>query len=141
VERLVYARTGQRADAAHATMVSTFRAEHYLARTFVRGPLLLAGDAAHVLSPIGGQGMNLGWLDALRLGELLPRALAEPAQLETYATERRRAARRAIRRAEAFMAVAARGRAGALTRLGVRALLSPPLRASAARLFTMHGLD
>lgn len=146
VERLVRQRTGQLASSGSATMVSAFCAEHFLAETFVRGRVILAGDAAHVLSPIGGQGMNLGWLDAMLLSELLPRALDNPALearlLATYADERRTAARRAIRRAEAFMTVAAerahlRGVAG----LTVRALLSDPLKARAARLFTMHGLS
>ncbi|MET0283240.1 MAG: NAD(P)/FAD-dependent oxidoreductase [Polyangiales bacterium] len=146
VERLVRQRTGQCASPGSATMVSAFRAEHFLADTFVRDNTVLAGDAAHVLSPIGGQGMNLGWLDAMMLSELLPRMLANPAQktrlLGTYAQERRTAARRAIRRAEAFMAVAAeRQHMHGVTELTVRALLSDPLKARAARLFTMHGLS
>lgn len=146
VERLVRQRTGQRASAASATMVSAFCAERFLAGEFVRGRLVLAGDAAHVLSPIGGQGMNLGWLDALLLSELLPRMLGdtrcEARLLAEYASERRTAARRAIRRAEAFMTVAAeRPQLHGVAELTVRALLSDPLKARAARLFTMHGLS
>ncbi|HEX5656471.1 MAG TPA: NAD(P)/FAD-dependent oxidoreductase, partial [Polyangiales bacterium] len=134
IERLVRQRTGQCASPGSATMVSSFRAEHFLADTFVQERMVLAGDAAHVLSPIGGQGMNLGWLDAMMLGELLPRMLANPA-LETrllgsYDNERRTAARRAIRRAEAFMTVAAeRQHTHGLAELTVRALLSDPLKA------------
>ncbi len=146
VERLVRERTGQCASPASATMVSAFCAEHFLADTFVRDRVILAGDAAHVVSPIGGQGMNLGWLDAMMLSELLPRVLANPALeprlLATYATERRTAARRAIRRAEAFMAVAlVRQHTHGVAELTVRALLSNPLKARAARLFTMRGLS
>ncbi|HEY6878710.1 MAG TPA: FAD-dependent monooxygenase, partial [Polyangiales bacterium] len=143
-ERVVRQRTGQRANPDSATMVSAFCAEHFLADTFVRGRAILAGDAAHVLSPIGGQGMNLGWLDAMLLAELLPRALASSGMhaLNTYHNERRTAARRAIRRAEAFMTVAAeRPYAHGIAELTVRALLSDPLKARAARLFTMHGLS
>jgi len=44
------------------------RLQHRLATHFRRGPLFIAGDAAHVHSPAGGQGMNTGIQDALNLG-------------------------------------------------------------------------
>ncbi|GGO06754.1 FAD-dependent oxidoreductase [Micromonospora parathelypteridis] len=47
---------------------SRFRVHHRLADTFRAGPVLLAGDAGHVHSPAGGQGMNLGICDAVALG-------------------------------------------------------------------------
>jgi 2-polyprenyl-6-methoxyphenol hydroxylase-like FAD-dependent oxidoreductase len=50
---------------------SRFRIHHRVAGTFRAGPVLLAGDAAHVHSPAGGQGMNLGLCDAVTLGEAL----------------------------------------------------------------------
>jgi 2-polyprenyl-6-methoxyphenol hydroxylase-like FAD-dependent oxidoreductase len=145
LSRLVRERTGQVADPARASMISSFRAERFLARHFVRGRIALAGDAAHVMSPIGGQGMNMGWLDALCLSEALTRAFATRTRSECllsgYARERRDAARRATRRAETFMAVAAQGRrTRPIAELTIRALLSDPLRARAARFFTMEGL-
>ncbi|HET9632350.1 MAG TPA: FAD-dependent monooxygenase [Terrabacter sp.] len=42
--------------------------QHRLATSFRRGPVFLAGDAAHAGSPAGGQGMNTGILDATNLG-------------------------------------------------------------------------
>ncbi|MFY1705216.1 FAD-dependent oxidoreductase [Micromonospora sp. WMMA1923] len=54
---------------------SRFRAHHRLADTFRAGPVLLAGDAAHVHSPAGGQGMNLGLRDAVALGSTLASVL------------------------------------------------------------------
>ncbi|MFC4149207.1 FAD-dependent oxidoreductase [Micromonospora mangrovi] len=50
---------------------SRFRIHHRVAGTFRAGPVLLAGDAAHVHSPAGGQGMNLGICDAVALGDTL----------------------------------------------------------------------
>jgi len=80
---------------------STFRPERLLARTFVRGRVLLAGDAAHVMSPIGGQGMNTGMGDADRLVTLLAglqHGELSPGVLSAYTRERRRAFRIACRR-------------------------------------------
>ncbi|WP_309244206.1 FAD-dependent monooxygenase [Micromonospora parastrephiae] len=47
---------------------SRFRVRHRIADTFRAGSVLLAGDAGHVHSPAGGQGMNLGICDAVALG-------------------------------------------------------------------------
>ncbi|WBB65723.1 FAD-dependent oxidoreductase [Micromonospora sp. WMMD812] len=55
---------------------SRFRVHHRIADTFRRGPVLLAGDAGHVHSPAGGQGMNLGICDAVAAGTALADVLA-----------------------------------------------------------------
>ncbi|MBI3224738.1 MAG: FAD-dependent monooxygenase [Mycolicibacterium cosmeticum] len=89
-----------RGPVAHPVVVddvvwgSRFRVHHRIADAFRDRRVLLAGDAAHVHSPAGGQGMNLGIEDAVLLGELLSRVLAgEPDHLlEAYAAERRRTA-------------------------------------------------
>jgi 2-polyprenyl-6-methoxyphenol hydroxylase-like FAD-dependent oxidoreductase len=65
----------------HARQVSEYR----------RGRVLLAGDAAHVHSPFGGQGLNLGIGDALNLGWKLAATIdgtAPEGLLDTYTTER-----------------------------------------------------
>ena len=46
---------------------SSFRIQRRLADTYRRGRVLLAGDAAHIHSPLGGQGMNTGIGDAENL--------------------------------------------------------------------------
>lgn len=61
------------------------------ASTYRLGRILLAGDAAHVHSPIGGQGLNLGLQDAMNLGwklGLVVRGLASDVLLDTYTAER-----------------------------------------------------
>ncbi|MBE1583756.1 FAD-dependent oxidoreductase [Nonomuraea angiospora] len=77
---------------------SRFRVHHRVAETFRKGRVLLAGDAAHVHSPAGGQGMNLGIEDAVSLGETLARVLDgdSPALLDSYAGIRRPVAEKVV---------------------------------------------
>ncbi|MFJ8312058.1 MULTISPECIES: FAD-dependent monooxygenase [unclassified Streptomyces] len=73
-------------------MASTWRVLHRLADTFGEGPVFLVGDAAHVHSPVGAQGMNTGLQDAFNLAWKLGAVIngtAAPALLNTYNAERR----------------------------------------------------
>jgi 2-polyprenyl-6-methoxyphenol hydroxylase-like FAD-dependent oxidoreductase len=70
---------------------SVFRIQRRQADRYRRGPVFLAGDAAHVHSPVGGQGMNTGIQDAFNLGwklALAARDQAAPGLLDTYQAER-----------------------------------------------------
>jgi len=78
---------------------STYHVHHRVARTFRRGRAFLAGDAAHIHSPVGGQGMNTGIGDAVNLGWKLAAVIREgvaPRLLDTYEPERIAFARRLI---------------------------------------------
>jgi 2-polyprenyl-6-methoxyphenol hydroxylase-like FAD-dependent oxidoreductase len=77
---------------------SRFRIHHRVADTYRAGRILLAGDAAHVHSPAGGQGMNLGIQDAVALAQALTDALggADDAVLDDYAATRRPIAQQVI---------------------------------------------
>ena len=141
---LVKARLGHALPLETNTMLSAFGVQHFLARRFTEGRVALAGDAAHVLSPIGGQGMNLGWLDAWTLGEVFALTFGEGKRYEPlfalYNQRRLKAARAAVRRAEFNMMM---GRKTALSRLRNGAawvMLRGPLEPLLARLFTMQGL-
>lgn len=71
---------------------STYRVHHRVADHFRQGRAFLVGDAGHIHSPAGGQGMNTGLGDAVNLGWKLAAALrhaAPEALLATYEAERR----------------------------------------------------
>lgn len=62
-----------------------------IATAYAKGDVFVAGDAAHVHSPSGGQGMNAGMQDAFNLGwklALVEQGLAKRKLLDTYGTER-----------------------------------------------------
>jgi 2-polyprenyl-6-methoxyphenol hydroxylase-like FAD-dependent oxidoreductase len=76
---------------------SRFRVHHRVADSYRAARVLLAGDAAHVHSPAGGQGMNAGILDAMRLADALIQALAgDDAALDAYGAERRPIAQQVV---------------------------------------------
>jgi len=92
VQALLDAR-GPKAERAVVRKVlwgSRFRVHHRLADAYRAGRVLLAGDAAHVHSPAGGQGMNAGILDAVALADALAQALAgTESALDAYGELRR----------------------------------------------------
>nr|WP_263433753.1 NAD(P)/FAD-dependent oxidoreductase [Arthrobacter sp. StoSoilB13] len=105
---LVEARTGVGVDPGSNTMLSAFEVQSRLVKRMVHGRTVLLGDAAHEISPIGGQGMNLGWLDAAALAPLVDASLRGHnvgRQLQLFEKERRRAASRASQQAGLNMAL------------------------------------
>ncbi|WP_053739288.1 FAD-dependent monooxygenase [Nocardia sp. NRRL S-836] len=90
-----------RITAVHTATVWTDNTRQ--ASTYRRGNVLLAGDAAHVHSPFGGQGLNLGLQDALNLGWKL--ATGDSALIDTYTTERHPVAERVLRNTMAQVAL------------------------------------
>jgi 2-polyprenyl-6-methoxyphenol hydroxylase-like FAD-dependent oxidoreductase len=70
---------------------STYHVHHRVAEHFQRGRVFIAGDAGHIHSPAGGQGMNTGIGDAVNLAWKLAAVVsskAAPSILETYEPER-----------------------------------------------------
>jgi hypothetical protein len=73
------------------TLFATFRCYLRSTKTMRSGRVLIAGDAAHVHSPAGGQGLNTGLHDAFNLGwklALVAQGQTPPALLDTYQAER-----------------------------------------------------
>ncbi|HEU4424243.1 MAG TPA: FAD-dependent monooxygenase [Pilimelia sp.] len=106
-----------------------FLSERRQARTYRVGRVFLAGDAAHVHSPVGGQGMNTGIQDAMNLGWKLAATLrgwAAPGLLDTYERERHPVGARVLAMTDGiYKLVRARTRLGAAAR---RALIRNALR-------------
>ncbi|WP_229665728.1 FAD-dependent oxidoreductase [Ornithinimicrobium pekingense] len=147
---IVQRRTGQVLDVPSCTMTSAFSVRRSIAERMLGGRSVLVGDAAHEISPIGGQGMTLGWLDALAVAPVVEQLLADGptgplsavASFRELEQARLRAALAAARRAELNMAA---GRplpawAGVVRNGAIRAALGTPLRDHLARAFTMRGL-
>ncbi|MGO1896700.1 MAG: FAD-dependent monooxygenase [Brachybacterium sp.] len=135
---LVRSRTRIRLDPGSTTMLSAFTVRRRSAWPLLRGRAVLLGDAAHEISPIGGQGITLGLLDALDVAPLLKRSVTRRRRGPLRADPPwRRAARRVRRRAlVAGMLAHANTAAGRplpsslswLRQRSVRLALSTPLR-------------
>ena len=110
---------------ASVNWFSTYRVHHRVASRFRAGRGFIAGDAGHVHSPVGGQGMNTGIGDAVNLAWKIAAVLqgrAGPALLDTYEAERIPFARRLIATTDrVFQAIVSEGLDGQ----AVRRLLLP----------------
>src|SRR5699024_4759679 len=133
-------RTGERIDPATNTMISAFGVRRRTAERMVDGRVVLIGDAAHEISPIGGQGMTLGWLDALALAPLLEDAVQQDLRCPLHLLPRfRRFEREQLCLARVTMA---RGRPlpvplVVLRDAALRAVLATPMRHGLARAYSM----
>jgi 2-polyprenyl-6-methoxyphenol hydroxylase-like FAD-dependent oxidoreductase len=108
---------------------STYRVHHRVAGKFREGRAFLLGDAAHVHSPVGGQGMNTGIGDAVNLAWKLAAVLdggAADSLLDTYELERIGFARRLVATTDrVFTFVTAQGRLARFVRRRLAPLLIP----------------
>src|SRR5699024_9841053 len=148
---IVRRRTGERIDPVTNTMISAFGVRRRTAERMVDGRVVLIGDAAHEVSPIGGQGMTLGWLDALALAPLLEDAVQQDLRCPLHLLPR-------FRRFEREQLCLARG-AGRLAHVNMalgrplpvplvvlrdaalRAVLATPMRHGLARAYSMAWAD
>lgn len=87
LEELTRRRSGVDLTSSPELWRSSFRTERRIARQWARPPVFLAGDAAHLMPPIGGQGMNVGIADAEHLADLIIIALENRESLGSLAAE------------------------------------------------------
>ena len=101
IQTIVRGRFGADVPLYDPVWISPFGINTRMVPTMRRGRIFLAGDAAHVHSPVGGQGMNTGIQDALNLAwklALVLRGAAKPELLDSYNAERHANARRLLAR-------------------------------------------
>jgi 2-polyprenyl-6-methoxyphenol hydroxylase-like FAD-dependent oxidoreductase len=120
-----------RIDVERVQWFSTYRVHHRVADHFRHGRAFLLGDAAHIHSPVGGQGMNTGIGDAVNLAWKLAAVAnrrAPPSLLDSYEVERIAFARRLVSTTDqAFTAVTSPGAIARRVRLNLVPLLIPGL--------------
>jgi 2-polyprenyl-6-methoxyphenol hydroxylase-like FAD-dependent oxidoreductase len=143
--RLALARRGEEAAAEAVQAATSFGVRRVVAPRLRNGRVLAIGDTAHEVSPIGGQGMNLGLLDAVTLAPLLAAWVrtgsAPDGELRRWEERRLRSARRAAAMASVNTGL---GRplphTDALRGAAVRAMLAGPSGRLFARAYAM-GFD
>lgn len=141
----VASRTGDEGLASLITQATSFGIRSVLLRRMRAGRIIAIGDTAHEVSPIGGQGMNLGLLDAASLAPVLARCLrgdATTRELDHWERGRLASARTAARLAHLNTSL---GRPRSplshrTTTLLLGAVLGGPLERVAARAYAM-GFD
>lgn len=104
LQRLMIERTGfSEAQISEIHWQSDFKINSRMVGNFRRGNIFLAGDAAHIHSPTGGQGITTGMQDAYNLGWKLSQVLrhnAPDALLDTYNEERTPVAKKVLKATE-----------------------------------------
>ena len=138
----VKARSGVDLQGSVIGLLTSFQAAHHIASRCASGRFLLAGDAAHIMSPIGGQGMNTGWQDAWDAAEAVRAVVrdGEPVEkiLSSYDTKVRHRAAAAIKRSELYMSIGRKSKYPTFRNTVLSFVLRSPLKRKIANMVTMN---
>ena len=126
--------------------LTRFRLHHRQAARYQEGCVLLAGDAAHIHSPVGAQGMNTGIQDAWNLGwklAMVVQGRANPRILDSYHAERWPVGRTLLRATDRLFGAFAKSVSGSeffsrLRRVVVRGVVAPALSRPRLRAVAFH---
>lgn len=144
LRNLVFERLNHSLTSCKNEMMSNFGVQQFTARAFHAGRVLLAGDAAHVVSPIGGQGMNLGWIGAEKAFSVLQASLQTPSKLDpllkSYTQTHKKITKQAAKRAEMNMHLGRKKTSNSFYKLVLKITLKTKLGHLLANIFTMRGL-
>lgn len=144
LEFLIKERIQHNLEEAQNFMMSSFGVQQYSAKSYHSTNILLAGDSAHIVSPIGGQGMNLGWLDAEEAVYVIIEALKDEASknkiFQEYSNRRKTIAKQVAKRAEMNMHLGRKETSNLFYKSILRTVLSTRLNRLLAKVFTMRGL-
>ncbi|MGZ3274524.1 MAG: FAD-dependent monooxygenase [Caulobacteraceae bacterium] len=122
---------GMKIAVSKVNWFSTYRVHHRVTNHFRKGRAFLLGDAAHIHSPAGGQGMNTGIGDAVNLSWKLAAVLkrrAPPVLLDSYEPERIGFARRLVQTTDrAFTLASSEGKLAERVRTKLVPMIAPAL--------------
>jgi hypothetical protein len=128
LQHIVDGATGGQCRLRDPAWLTHFHLHHRQARHYRAGRVFLAGDAAHIHSPVGAQGMNTGIQDAWNLGwklALVARGAAHPSLLDSYETERWPVGRVLLRSTDRVFGVFTRAMSGAPFAAWIRRTVGP----------------
>ncbi|NBC65758.1 MAG: NAD(P)-binding protein [Bacteroidetes bacterium] len=141
---LIKKRIQHHLEEAQNFMISSFGVQQYSAKSYHSNNILLAGDSAHVVSPIGGQGMNLGWLDAEEAVNVIIEALKDRSSksklFQEYSNRRRTITKQVAKRAEMNMHLGRKETSNLFYKSLLKVVLNTRLNRFLAHMFTMRGL-
>jgi hypothetical protein len=128
LQHIVDGATGGELRLRDPVWLTHFHLHHRQARHYRAGRVFLAGDAAHIHSPVGAQGMNTGIQDAWNLGwklALVARGASRPGLLDSYEAERWPVGRVLLRSTDRVFGVFTRAMSGAPFAAWLRRTIAP----------------